>query len=176
MNLLLSPHNDDSELFASYTILREKPLVVICTDSYIQFERGDPITATQRRQETLAAAKILGCRVEFLGIKDTEINEQNLTEEFKKYSPGRAYAPAIQGGNWQHDLVGQVANQLFPNVIHYMTYTKTELWTKGSVEIIPTQEEIDLKNRALDCYQSQINLGATAPHFKAVRNRSEWYV
>lgn len=175
MKILLSPHNDDEALFASYTLLREKPLVVIVTDGYIQYERGDQITAEQRRNETREAMKILGCPVIFLGIKDTELTGDILENALRYFKADTVYAPAVQGGNGQHDIVGQVAKLVFPKVIQYTTYTRTELWTKGATEIVPTQAEIDLKNKALDCYTSQINLGATAPHFKAVRNRSEFY-
>lgn len=176
MKILLSPHNDDETLFAAYTLMREKPLVIICTDGFIQGQRGDPITAEQRRRETLAAMEILGCSVMFLGIPDTHITEDGLSYHLKGLKRDLTiYAPAIQGGNWQHDLVGKFADKMFDNVIHYTTYTKTILWTQGKTEIVPTQEEIEIKNRALDCYQSQINLGATAPHFKAVRGKSEFY-
>lgn len=170
------PHNDDDSLFLAYTLLREKPLVVICTDSYIQYERGDQITAEQRRNETREAMKILGCPVIFLGIKDTELTGDRLEEVLKYFKADVVYAPAVQGGNGQHDIVGQVAKLVFPNVIQYTTYTKTELWTKGSQEIKPSRTESILKNQALDCYKSQINLGSTAPHFTAVRSKSEFYI
>jgi LmbE family N-acetylglucosaminyl deacetylase len=176
MTIALSPHNDDSELFLAFTLMREKPLVIVCTDGFIQGNRGDPITWLQRRNESLAAAKILGVEVIFLGIKDTELTYENLKEKLLYFKPDKVYAPAVQGGNAQHDLVGQVATSLFPNVIQYTTYTKTELWTKGSIEIIPTSQELNLKHQALQCYQSQLNLAATRPHFEAVLGRSEWYV
>lgn len=176
MKLLLSPHNDDESLFASYTIMREKPLVVICTDSYIQYERGDQITAEQRRNETREAMRILDAPVIFLGIKDTELTGDKLEEVLKYFKADVVYAPAIQGGNAQHDIVGQVAKLVFPNVIQYTTYTRDVLWTQGSQEIIPTQSERIKKNQALDCYKSQINLGSTAPHFTAVRQKSEFYI
>ena len=173
--ILLSPHNDDEALFATYTLIREKPLVVIVTDGYIQYERGDQITAEQRRNETREAMKILGCQVIFLGIKDTELTPEVLENALSHLKADVVYAPAIQGGNGQHDMVGMVASKVFSKVIHYTTYTWTELWTQGRTEIIPTQEEMELKNKALDCYTSQIQLSATAPHFVAVRNRSEFY-
>lgn len=182
LKILLAPHNDDEALFAAYTIMREKPLVIICTDGYIQGLRGDPITAEQRREETLAAMAVLGMpEVRFLGIKDTELTPELLEKELEALTslmriPEVVYAPAIQGGNGQHDMVGMVASKLFSNVIHYTTYTRTELWTQGKTEIIPTLEEIQLKNMALDCYQSQIDLSATAPHFAAVRGKSEFYL
>lgn len=173
--ILLAPHQDDEALFASYTLLREKPLVVVVTDSYIQYERGDQITAEQRRNETRQAMKILGCQVIFLGIKDTELSPELLENVLKHFKVDVVYAPAIQGGNAQHDMIGQVADTMFDGVIHYTTYTRTELWTRGGTEIVPTDEEMDLKNKALNCYISQINLSSTAPHFSAVRDRSEHY-
>src|SRR3990167_6541633 len=100
MDLLISPHNDDESLFAAYTILRHKPLVVICTDSYIQPNRGDSgCTAEIRREETIRAMEVLKCPVVFLGIKDTELTEENLTrrlQDFQGLGFEKVYAPAIQ--------------------------------------------------------------------------------
>lgn len=176
MKIWLSPHNDDETLFGAYTLMREKPLVVICTDGYIQGERGDNITAEQRREETRNAMKVLGCNVIFLGIKDTELTEENLEISLSAFAcDAIVYSPSIQVGNKQHDIVGKVADKLFINSFHYTTYTPTELWTKGSTEIVPTEAEIDLKNKALGCYTSQLNLPATRPHFGAVIGKSEWY-
>jgi hypothetical protein len=44
VKVFLSPHHDDETLFGAFTLLRERPLVVIVTDSYVQFNRGDGIT------------------------------------------------------------------------------------------------------------------------------------
>lgn len=175
-SLFVSPHNDDETLFGAYTLMREHPLVLVVTDSYIQWKRGDPITMTQRRNETLAAMKILGCAVVWGEIHDDEVEEgfvHNLLQRFAGFD--RIYAPAIQGGNQAHDIIGTVTARL-PNVVKYTTYTKTELWTIGDIEIVPTEKEKWLKNRALDCYTSQIRLPSTAPHFMAVRNKSEWLI
>jgi LmbE family N-acetylglucosaminyl deacetylase len=177
MKLLISPHNDDAELFAAFTMLREKPTVLTVTDSFIQFERGDDITWMQRRQESKEAALTLGCEVEFGGIPDTQLTADALRVLFRKYQGYETvYAPAIQGGNWQHDMISNVAQEMFQNVILYTTYTKSKLHTTGSVEIVPTAEEIDLKNQALFCYQSQLRLPATRPHFNAVIDKPEYYV
>ncbi len=145
------------------------------TDSYIQWNRGDGITALQRRNETLKAMEILGCPVIFAGLRDDDLSlEQieSLLEGFKGFD--KVYIPAIQGGNTQHDMIGAIASKCFTDTIKYTTYTKTELWTKGDTEVIPTPEELELKNKALDCYTSQLNLGSTRPHFEAVRGRSEY--
>lgn len=181
MNLFISPHNDDESLFGAFTLMREHPLVLVVTDGWIQFNRGDRgCHADIRREETIKAMEILKCPVTFLGIKDTELTEGILTKrliDFQHLGFEKVYAPAIQGGNWQHDLIGLVAGRTWSNIRRYTTYTKTELWTKGEEEIIPTKEEIELKEKALWCYQSQINLPATRPHFEAVLGgKSEWLI
>lgn len=176
MKLFIAPHNDDEALFGAYTLLRENPLVLMITDSYIQFNRGDKITAEQRRAETVEALKILGCPVLFVGLRDDTLNEDKLRVLFKNFIGfEKIYAPAIHGnGNPHHNMIGKVSREFF-EVIAYTSYSRTDLWINGSREIKPTQEEIDLKNKALDCYKSQINLSSTAPHFAAVRGKSEFY-
>lgn len=176
--LWLSPHPDDETLFGAFTLMREKPLVVIVTDSYVQQNRGENITPQQRFQESVNAMKILGCSVMRLGIRDDIINELALTDRlawFKNFKT--VYAPALQGGNPVHDLVGEVALRVFGDKIkQYSTYAKGEWFTPGTKEIIPTSEELTLKEKALACYKSQINLPATAPHFEAVKGKSEWLI
>lgn len=177
MKLFLSPHDDDQVLFGAFTLMREKPLVVICTDSWIQYNRGENITAEQRAEETISAMELLGCPVVRLGIRDDIIDEWALTHALERFGNfERIFAPALQGGNPVHDLVSNVAQKLFFNVKYYCTYSKDALYTTGSQEIISTPEEYSLKERALDCFQSQINLPATKPHFEAVKGKSEWYI
>lgn len=170
------PHNDDESLYVAMTLIRTKALCLVVTESFIQPERGDiGCTAEIRRQETINAMAIAGCPVVFLGIKDTELNENILRERLKGFNPEQIYVPAIQGGNMQHDLVGKVCLELFGSRCErYCSYTKTELYTTGNWEIKPTDKEIEIKNRMLDCYKSQLELPSTAPHFSAVRGRSEW--
>lgn len=172
--ILLSPHNDDEALFASFTCIREKPLVIIVTDSWKQFNRGDNITAEQRRKESSAAMRMLGCEVQFLGIPDTKLTLRELRGRLSEFRADIVYAPAIQHGNKDHDTVGRAALACFNNVIQYSTYEKNNLYTTGEIEVTPTPEELTLKGLALDCYQSQISYYRTAPHFSAVRGKSEW--
>jgi len=174
--MLLSPHHDDESLFAAFTLIRHKPLVIICTSAYIQSERGDEgCTDEIRTKETIEAMKIAGCPVVFLGIKDTELTEEILRERLKVFKPEMIYAPAIQGGNIQHDIVGKVAKELFGDKCEqYTTYTKTELYTTGNFEIKPTHSELELKEKMLNCYESQLNLRSTLPHFMAVKCKIEW--
>jgi hypothetical protein len=120
---------------------------------------------------------IAQCPVVFLGIRDSELTEADLRKRLKYLKAETYYVPAIQGGNWQHDLVGKVCLELFGDKCEkYTTYTKTELYTTGSWEVKPKGNELEIKNRMLDCYKSQLALPSTAPHFSAVRNQSEWLV
>lgn len=177
MNLAIIPHQDDENLFISFTLQREKPLVLIVTDSYIQFNRGDGITAEQRRNESIEASKLIGYPVLFACLRDDSVTSSDVVELLSNFNGfGKVYAPAIQGGNIHHDMIGEAAKQVFPGLIQYTTYTKTELWTKGNTEIVPTKEENELKIKALGCYTSQLNLLSTRPHFAAVLDKSEFYV
>lgn len=177
--ILLSPHQDDESLFAAFTIMRVKPLVIVCTSSYLQPNRGDIGCSNEIRQkETINAMNLVGCPVVFLGIPDTELTEETLRERLQHFNPETIYIPALQGGNPQHDLVHKVAMELFgrKNIEQYSTYAKGTWFTKGNWEIKPTHQEMELKNKMLDCYKSQILLPSTRPHFDAVRNRSEWLI
>ncbi len=177
--IFLAPHQDDESLFGAYTLMRHKPLVISITDSWIQPDRGGlyaGCTAYTRQQETIAAMKLAGCPVVFLGIPDKELREERLRERLQFFNPETIYIPALQGGNAQHDLVNKVALELFGRnrCEQYSTYSKTQLYIPEGYEIKPTQIEMELKNKMLDCYTSQINLPSTAPHFAAVRGKSEW--
>lgn len=178
-SLFLSPHNDDAALFGSFILLREKPLVLTITDSYIQQNRGENITPEQRRQEDIEAMKILGCPIVFGAIRDDIIEDwgiYNLLSKFHNFT--KIYAPApIIPGNQHHNLIGKIAGEVFKDkVTYYMTYSTNNLYIEGSREIKPTEEELAIKSKALKCYQSQLNLEATRPHFEAMEGRSEWYI
>jgi LmbE family N-acetylglucosaminyl deacetylase len=178
-SLLISPHDDDQALFAAFTCLRHKPTVVIVTDSYIQPQRGEVgCDVETRATETLNACKILGCPVVRLGIRDDTVDEWTVLDKLVKFQNfDRIYGPAIQGGSPHHDIVGSACMKVFgPYLKQYTTYTKTQLWTPGNTEVIPTEEELDLKRKALACYTSQVNLSSTKPHFEAVDGRSEWLI
>lgn len=164
--IVLAPHNDDETLFCAYTILRHKPKVIICTDSYIELERGDGVTKEQRIEETKNAMKILGAEVEFLHIPDNKITEDILREKLQGYKCDTMYAPAVEeGGNPTHNLIGRVAGEMF-NTTHYMTYTKDDTKTKGSTFLFPIDEEKELKRMALACYPSQMGIATTRPFFE----------
>ena len=174
MRVLLSPHNDDESLFGAYTIMREKLLVIIVTDSNLQ----EGVTAKERREETIRACKILGVPVEFLGLEDGSLREQDLIRELESLNTKHwehVYAPAIQSGHDDHDVVGRVASTLFSSTRYYSTYTKDNYDPFGQYPIIPTQAEINLKNDALACYESQLQIdGVRVNHFEMVQGKPEY--
>ena len=175
MKLLLSPHNDDECLFAAYTLMREKPLVIIVTDS----DLAEGVTAEKRREESRQACELLGVPVVFLGLKDGGLEQQKddlrrRLEPFASQPWTHVYAPAFQGGHKDHDALAEVVSSMFSPVSYYATYGPGETYTPAGREIKPTPEEIDRKNRALECYASQIRLARTESRFDAVRGKSEY--
>lgn len=179
MKLFISPHNDDEVLWGAYTLMREKPLVLLVTDSWIQWNRGElNCSANDRWRETLAAMKILDCAVFRGKIRDDIINGWHVSELLDKFHGfDTVYAPAVQGGNPHHDLIGEVALRIFGDkVVFYTTYTKTETYTTGREEIAPSEVEYEKKLKVLECYTSQLN-NTNKLYFDAVKQgRSEWYL
>lgn len=163
MNLLFAPHNDDESLFAGFLIQREKPLVVIVFDGHIQAKRGEPVTARQRRAETLEALKEMGSLPPlFMGYSDVDDNPPSLKEALlaliNRHNPQRVWAPAVeQKGHTQHNLVGRLVADLFPAAEHYLTYTRGGGKSRGA-EVKPEPEMISRKLRALACYSSQMQI------------------
>lgn len=160
MNILLAPHSDDEALFASIIIQRYKPLVMVVTDSFRQYE-SHGITAHERRAESRAAAKILGTDVIFLGVEDNRLRDYRHAFRgviLNHCQPSIVFAPALQGGHADHDTVYWIAGDLpCKMVIQYSTYGN--FWAiKNFKDLVPTKEEYDRKVDALRCYPSQYNL------------------
>ncbi len=175
-SLVISPHSDDAALFMSYTLIREKPLVLTVTSSFIQSNRGENITSQQRRLEDIEAMKLLGCPIVFGQVRDDIIDEWGVEHFISKFHNfDKIYIPAVMGGNPQHDLIGKVALKLWPDAIQYATYAKGEWKSKGKKEIVPTPKEAALKLKVLTCYTSQLSLPAAKLHFEAAGG-SEWIV
>ena len=132
MKLFLSPHNDDECLFAAYTLMREKPLVVIVTDRDAHLAQG--ISAEQRREESRRACDLLGVPVVFLGLKDGTLEQQRddlrrRLEPFASQPWTHIYAPAFQGGHKDHDALAEVVSSMFSPVSYYATYAPGESYT-----------------------------------------------
>ena len=143
-------------------------MVVVVFDSYIQ----NWTTKEIRRQETREAMKILGAEVMFLGLNDKTATEEDVKQALAKLPDAEVFAPT--GSHKHHDMLGKLADKRWETVVLYTTYVGNNYHVKGKVEITPTRKEIELKNKALDCYKSQ--LVKNRPHFDAVRGGKEYYV
>ena len=182
MNYLLSPHDDDAALFAAFTCLRERPTVVVAADSYVQPARGEVgCSAAERAEETARASAVLGCPVLRIGLRDDDLTVGQVKQALYHLPDVETiYAPALEGGHPQHDLVALAAVDVFgPAALRcYSTYARlsqysaADLFPVGTTEIEWTRPEYDLKQRALACYTSQQRVNLM--HFQAVEGRSEW--
>lgn len=178
MKLLISAHNDDETLFAAFTILREKPLVVVVFDSYVQPARGIPgTTADARRAETRAACNVLGVECEFIGFRDDQPPSlEALRSQIQSLEAGRIWAPAFEAsGHDHHNLVADACKGL-PVVDRYLTYTRLHGKSIGPKKVpIERPQWIGLKLKALSCYESQFQEATgCAPHF--LRGTEEYYL
>lgn len=174
MTVFISPHNDDETLFGAFTLLREKPLVVVVLDSYVQAARGYGITAEQRRVETRNACAVLGVGVDFWHVHDDQPDWRVIESSIRHYAGAEVYAPAVEeNGHDQHNRIGELARKHCPNLTQYMTYTRTGGKSKG--KRVPYENEwIGRKMQALACYKSQIAHPSTAEHF--IRDQFEYYL
>lgn len=161
--LLVSPHSDDATLFSAYTILREKPIVITVTHATMQGGNG-----YDRVMEDYKAMKILGVPIMFLGIDEDKLNEDILIEKLLPFAiNSEAWLPEeIEGGNPQHNLITKVLKKMFWRIHYYKTYTGLEDRTIGE-EVVPTPEELELKQRAMKCYISQRMNPMTAHYFNS---------
>jgi LmbE family N-acetylglucosaminyl deacetylase len=177
--LFIQPHNDDAVLFGCFTLLREKPVVLTVFDSHVQFQRGTGITASQRRDEDIAAFAGLGINeFYFLGLSDSNggFNGGNdLVDKLYYLQYDEIWAPTPErNGNHQHNLVGNIAGTLWGDkVTYYMTYTPSGKST-GSRFVDYEPEWLPLKWKALACYESQWRLANTREHF--IRDQREYYL
>ena len=169
--ILVQPHSDDAVLFACWTLLRVKPLVVTVFDGHVQQMRGLPITPKMRRDEDKAAMEILGLPEPiYLGFTDdSEPSDgaifNRLCQCVRGLSDQDLYIPMEEsGGHAQHNLVW-LACECLPHTKAYLTYT-----TRGkstSANEVPFEPEwIGLKLRALACFESQwLPAAGCAEHF-----------
>lgn len=165
--IFLSPDNDDEALFGAYTIMREKPLVIVCTDSYSQ---GDNLIL--RRNETRDAMDLLGVEVFFLGIPS--IFDDDGLRMVLKIKLGRleikdtVYAPNIDCSNRRHRVVGEVAKEMFDDVVFYDTYKDSWGTTGKGKKVVASKMMKLLKKDAMLLYGSQIERRQTKKHFEEV--------
>jgi len=183
MKLFVSPHNDDAPLWGSFTLQRERPLVLTVFDSHIQPARGHVrCDAATRRQEDVEAMSILGCAIEFSGVPDNEPTatiRERVDRALRRWTPAEVWLPAVEaGGHDQHNLIGELGLDIFKgaNIHRYLTYTRTGGKSTDGREVKPTGAMVLTKLRALACYRTQIEIDALGcwPHF--IRDQSEYAV
>jgi LmbE family N-acetylglucosaminyl deacetylase len=181
-SLLLSPHNDDECLFGSYTILRERPHVIVCFASLAQSFTDSTITAARRTLETRRALDILDPYVKFEQWDipdwpkrddgtDPRAHSNRLRAQMGQLARDRQYdrvfAPLPEPeGDPQHNLVGETARALWGDrVTFYCTYQLHHGKTTSSNKVLYHPEWPARKRLALACYESQLSLPSTVHHF-----------
>lgn len=166
MKILISPHSDDATLFASFTIQREKPLIITATHATMQGGNGN-----ERVLEDYMASKILGVPICFLGIDEDKLTEEILNEKYEIIGVNDEYLDTMyipeykENGNPQHNLINKYFKKRYSFLVkEYKTYSGIEDRTIGK-EIIPSEEELEIKKRAMACYRTQIENPMTAHYF-----------
>lgn len=115
-SVLFSPHADDEVLWASFTILRYRPRVVLCFQS--ERDYGDPEV---RERESREACAILGAHdVEQWDGGDLVEQMRQLDE---REHPERVWAPDPDASHPEHVAVALAARQVFAGrLTTYHTY------------------------------------------------------
>ena len=175
--VFLSPHNDDETLFGAFTLLRERPRVIVLLRSYVQQERGTGVTYQEREAETSAALEVLGIEDwEQWPYPDAAPPWDEVRDRLASIDADRIYAPAVeQRGHQHHNTIGQIAQMLWPErVTPYTTYTSRGRTTKGQ-EVPWEHEWVLLKLQALACYRSQIVIPDTRTTSHFLTPQFEYY-
>jgi LmbE family N-acetylglucosaminyl deacetylase len=170
-DLWLSPHNDDETLFGAFTIIREKPMVIVCLKSQVQEDRYG-IKANVREMETTGALWWLGnpSWQQLLTLDTDPQAPAKLLDDFASldliHAPERVWAPAYEeNGHEQHNVVSYAANGVFGDRVQpYLTYKRGSMRSRGT-EVPFEPKWAWQKLRALACYQSQVELENTMPWF-----------
>lgn len=178
MHLLLSPHNDDEALFASYLCLEHRPLVLTCLDGG---RKAHFAPVEVRVQESQAAMAVLGCPYEHLWVPLDPTDWEGVERRILMHctDPERVWAPFPEAnGHRHHNHLGELATRMWPGrVSFYTTYGQDENGvhrTQVGEPVPRTTGWDELKRQALACYASQIAAEGTAMHFE--RPLDEWVV
>jgi hypothetical protein len=158
--VFLSPHclGDDEALFGAFTLIRERPLVVVVYDC-----------GSEREAETDEAMEVLGCQVQHWRLPP-DVAEATISARVAALKAETVYAPLPEtDGQPQHNTVGRAANG--QRVVHYLTYTPAGKSTHGAP--VPYEPAwVASKVQALACYPSQSGHPSHAPHF--IRDQTEY--
>lgn len=169
MSVLLAPHNDDESLFAAYTCLRYRPLVISCLRSFVAATWPDGPTWEQREPESVAACRVLGVEQEQRTYPDDAPPWAALRADLATLDVDRVWAPLPEpGGHPHHNAIGEMARELFPRVEFYATYRHVLGKTTTGTLVVPEPGWEEVKRRAMSCYVTQ----AAHPMTQAAFN--EW--
>ena len=155
--IAIEPHQDDLALFACYSLMKFKPLV-------LSMDMGE--LTDIRKEETLKAMGMLDLDVVF-------INDFDLFNDY--LNAKLIFTPALEGGHKFHDEVHNKTKEIFSRhpIIFYSTYrSRHDLLPFGSQKVDNTKEMEEIKLKVLQRYQSQIK--ATPCHFR-VKCWDEYY-
>lgn len=147
--VLFEPHADDAALFASFTVLRYRPMVVTCFPSPPDY--GDTLL---RWKETRDAMDVLGggpCE-QWAGV-DLVGQMRALDQRVK---PSLVFAPNVKASHLEHVAVAEAAREVFGDLVRtYHTYDANGKVRDGrQAEFEPVW--IGQKLRALARYETQI--------------------
>lgn len=168
--LVLSPHNDDCELFCAFSALDTQAHVIVVLRSQVQQDRYG-ITALTREAETVEAMRELDLNYEQWDFLDRDPDWSEVLDAMyglAEHEWDPVFAPAVEvDGHEHHDRVGEMALEVFgpDRVTSYLTYTRTGGRSRNGVEIVPEPDWIERKHRALACYRSQIAEPSCRPWF-----------
>jgi len=180
--LILAPHPDDEVFGCGGAIIRHvaagDPVhVVIVTDGGFQGKdgAGNPNYSEVRRQESIAAAKVLsyGDPV-FLGLPDRgiEYGEKlifQISEEIGKYEPNLIYAPSIFEMHPDHRALGMSALEAVRRSEKTLKLAMYEVGVPLRPNLLLDISDIrKQKQKAMACFKSQLKIQNYAEHVQAL--------
>lgn len=184
--ILIQPHDDDAFLFACFTAIREKPLIVTVFDSYYQPKHGMAGTgATERAAETQAACDILGLENIRLGFRDDEeVGSWHIRDALANailrslLDNLRWFLPAYENnGHAQHNQIAHLLEGHIPVTGRYRTYTREPAKKSISANEVAFEPEwVALKLRALACFRSQFQPATGCVEHFIGRSLREYYL
>lgn len=150
MNVLFEPHHDDAVLFACYTLLRYRPLVVTVF--------GEDNERFQESVNAMAGTLGVPYQASFLS---------RPREAMGQVEADVVWAPMLEeGAHEQHNEVSRMASEMFGDrCLFYATYKRGHGRTRTDNEVTPEPDWYALKLKAMACYTSQINHPHMRPWF-----------